>query len=228
MRAVTRPAVSRSLAHHPLCGDDMTTIRLARAETAICVRPPRSSTVGIDAAVLRNVAYRALTISKRAIVAIALFERLAKDTWERLQSSRTVGLRFAEEGMTDLLLLEIMRQPWDKRTHTWVLIRGKTPKHQEKLYGTDWEWWIGNDQGGWQRYALQAKIIDLNTERYNALGHRVGATQQVDLLEAYAQRVGAIPLYVFYNYTTANVAQIWKCCRRGASAQYGCSIAHLA
>lgn len=166
-----------------------------------------------------------------------ILEGLARDIWGRLREARMLNVRFGEETITDLLLLDLKRQlPGRVRVV-------QTPKHLEKNQGTDWEMWLGADRIGWLRFAVQAKKLDLATGRYLGFGHKVGSVYQIDLLERYARKNRAIPLYCLYNYRDFDFAQVssaWRCCAqqdeellactvtplsvvRSAANQYGCS-----
>lgn len=150
---------------------------------------------------------------------IKFLEGLAEDTWERVRDGHALGIRLGETGLTDLLLLEI------KRTNPPHLRVFKTPHHLESSCGTDWEWWIGSNQTGWLRYAVQAKKLYLPSHAYDALGHTVGGVPQVDVLEAYANANRAIPIYCFYNYSDwVNLATCWQCNLPRQDAQLGCTI----
>lgn len=80
----------------------------------------------------------------------SVLECLSVDTWERLRDSIDLGIRFGEETITDLLLLDLKRK---NPPRTRVL---QTPKSKEKDQGTDWEWWIGSPRLRWLRFAVQA------------------------------------------------------------------------
>jgi hypothetical protein len=41
---------------------------------------------------------------------VSILEALARDTWERLNDARALSVRFGEETITDLLLLDIQRR----------------------------------------------------------------------------------------------------------------------
>ena len=64
-----------------------------------------------------------------------VLEGLSVDTWERLRDAKTFDVRFGEETITDLLLLDLKR----KAFQTTSVIQ--TSKYEEKNTGTDWEWW---------------------------------------------------------------------------------------
>jgi len=153
-----------------------------------------------------------------------LFELLAAETWKRLYLAQKVHMRLGEEGITDYLLLGIKLAPIAGTT--LVLLKDKTPKHLEALYGTDWEWWIGNNTSGWIRYAIQAKALKAK-HRYAGLAQKVKkGKKQIDVLEAYAAKVGAIPVYCLYNPASVPATKMhWHCCNSsGQFDQLGCSI----
>jgi hypothetical protein len=114
------------------------------------------------------------------------------DVWERLGNSKKFGITQGEETLTDNLLLYLA----SKKLKTINIIQ--TPKNVETVKGTDWEWWIGNRDQGYLRYAVQAKKLDLKTGRYTSLNHKVGegasAEFQHAVLEKYARANQAIPL----------------------------------
>ena len=151
---------------------------------------------------------------------IALLENLASDTWSRLRDSQSLQIRFGEETITDLLLLDLKRL---NKTQSQII---QTPKSKEKSLGTDWEWWIGSPRIGWLRYAVQAKKMNLKTSRYDGLSHKVGVIKQIDLLDRYASNNNAIPMYCFYNYSR-NLAtkQAWQCCSVFQQDQLSCTVA---
>jgi len=148
-------------------------------------------------------------------------------TWERLRDAGTLRIRFGEETITDLLLLEL------KRIGSGQIHIIQTPKYVEQTSGTDWEWWIGQDRLGWWRFAIQAKKLDSNTRRYDGLGHKVGGiTPQMELLRQYAEVNHAIPLYCFYNYlpglNVSQIAAVWHCCESTPDErQLGCTVTSL-
>jgi hypothetical protein len=136
----------------------------------------------------------------------AVLEALAVDTWERLRDSQSLEIRFGEETITDLLLLDLKRK---NPARTRVI---QTPKPKEKDQGTDWEWWIGSPRVPWLRFAVQAKKLNLKSSRYDGLKHQVGSALQIDLLEKYAARNRAIPLYCFYNHRHPPATKkAWRC-----------------
>lgn len=151
-----------------------------------------------------------------------LFEDLATATWQRLADGDRLKVRQGETTITDLLLLELARLG-PPAVH--VL---KTPQDKEDAQGTDWEWWIGTPLRGWLRYAVQAKRIDVDSERYDQIGHKVNGRLQLDILRTYASANRAIPLYCLYNHALKpRYDDYWHCHRPIDPRQLGCSIAPL-
>lgn len=67
-----------------------------------------------------------------------ILEALARETWHRLQNAGDLSIRFGEETITDLLLLDLRRM----KPLTAEVIQ--TSKSQESVSGTDFEWWLGS------------------------------------------------------------------------------------
>jgi hypothetical protein len=151
-----------------------------------------------------------------------LLETLAAATWQRLADGDRLGVRQSETTITDYLLLELARLG---RPSIHLL---KTPQDKENAQGTDWEWWIGTPVHGWFRYAVQAKLLNLRSERYDQLGHAVAGRLQLDILRQYATINHAIPLYCLYNHVTKpDYYAYWHCHRTIDPLQLGCTIAPL-
>lgn len=137
---------------------------------------------------------------------VKLFEKLASYTWHRILYSEEFKISQGEETITDLNLLEIAMSQY---SGVKVI---KAAKYDEKNQGTDWEWWIGNSSIGYLRYAVQAKKIDKKFIHYKSLGHKVESERQIHILEKYARKCGAIPLYCFYNYSkNTDLNPYWHC-----------------
>jgi len=146
-----------------------------------------------------------------------VLEGLSIDTWERLRDAKTFDVRFGEETITDLLLLDLKR----KAFHMTSVIQ--TSKYEEKDTGTDWEWWLGHS-GRWLRLAIQAKKLKRN-ERYDSLGHKVNTKRQIDLLDSYAAANNALPMYCFYNHTNSSPSpDAWQCCASFDAKQLACTL----
>jgi len=153
---------------------------------------------------------------------VTLLESLSERTWHRLKASQEANVSQGEETITDVILLEIKMSGMDK-IRVW-----KCPKDLERKTGIDWEWFIGSDTQGWLRYAVQAKKLNLKTRRYDNLNHKVNDKPQIEILESYANRQEAIPLYCFYNYAEGgNFSPYWQCDLTCNKTQLGCTITPL-
>ncbi len=130
------------------------------------------------------------------------------------------GVRFGEETITDLLMLDLNRR--ELRRTLFV----QTSKPKEAAQGTDFEWWLGSDATGWIRFAVQAKKLDLKSERYLNLKHTVNGVLQIDLLEQYAELNKALPVYCLYNYSqNVDQSKHWHCCQRSfQEKELGCTL----
>jgi hypothetical protein len=150
---------------------------------------------------------------------VSVLESLAADTWERLRDAQELDVRFGEETVTDLVLLELKR-----KRHPGLLVL-QTNKFVESTQGTDWELWFGSDSQGWLRLAVQAKRLNVSTGRYAALAHETGGQQQIDVLERFAKANGAVPLYCLFNFTEMADLATWHCCQTPVQSQLGCTLA---
>lgn len=161
----------------------------------------------------------------------AIFANQSEVTWDRLGyiketiTNRGVlgQVRFGEETITDLMMLDLYLQG------STVALFEQTSRPDESVWGTDFELWLGSDQLGWFRFAIQAKKLDLRTDRYSSLTQGNTHGMQIDLLERYAQRNRAAPLYCLYNYTDrANEVKHWHCCNASPNLkELGCTVTPL-
>ena len=132
-----------------------------------------------------------------------MFSDQSRDIWQRLsyvkESYKVRGLlgpvRFGEETITDLIMMNLYI-----KGSTLVHFM-QTAKPDEAKWGTDFELWLGSDQLGWFRFAIQAKKLTLTNDRYSSLTQSNANGDQIDLLEKYARLNCAAPLYCLYNYT---------------------------
>ena len=97
-----------------------------------------------------------------------LLGKLAGDTWENLREAKLQSVRFGEETITDLLMLELRRSGFKAFRQTSL--------HDEAKYGTDFECWVGSESEGWIGYAVQAKKLNFKTQTYLNLNHTVKGT----------------------------------------------------
>lgn len=149
-------------------------------------------------------------------------ESLAIQTQDQLKASEKLDIRFGEETLTDLLLLEL------KRANIPSIHIFQTSKAKESIRGTDWEWWVGSAKVGWLRFAIQAKKLGPSTRRYDHLNHKVSGTRQIDLLKSYASATDSIALYCLFNRVeTSEVPACWHCCEAQNGAQLSCTLASI-
>ncbi len=149
-------------------------------------------------------------------------ERISEDTWNRLKQAQELEVRLGEETLTDILTLDFARLAG---THEVKLFQ--TPKSEEARKGTDLEVFLKTGGGAAIRYAIQAKKLypDKGYIHINAKAGKSGRFQ-IDVLEDHAKSVGAIPLYLLYNYIDhAEASRCWKCCKCPVEEkQLGCTL----
>ncbi len=156
------------------------------------------------------------------------FSNQSRDIWERLSyvkdSYITRGslgpVRFGEETITDLIMMDLYRRG------STVAHFSQTAKPDEALWGTDFELWLGSDQLGWFRFAIQAKKLSLTDDRYSSLTQGNNNGEQIDLLEEYARLNHAAPLYCLYNFTGNADERRHYHCRDGQPElkELGCTV----
>lgn len=135
-------------------------------------------------------------------------EKLTIELWETIDLANKLNTKYGEETITDIILLELAKL----RNYNLRIIQ--TPKDKEPSKGTDWEWFIGSQNYGWTRFAIQAKKADPNSKKgnYSCLNHTVGVDNQHDILLKYSKANNAIPLYCFYNhFPNATELEHWHC-----------------
>ena len=157
-----------------------------------------------------------------------LFANQSKDIWQRLgyvrdsfKSRGALGpVRFGEETITDFLMMELYVQG------STLAHFKQTSKPDESMWGTDFELWVGSEQLGWFRFAIQAKKLNLRSDRYSSLKQGNPNGQQIDLIEQYARLNRAAPLYCLYNHADdVNERQHWHCCTGPADLkELGCTV----
>ncbi|MEQ4711863.1 DUF6615 family protein [Providencia alcalifaciens] len=148
------------------------------------------------------------------------------DVWDRIGNGKKYGISQSEETLTDNILLYLASQ---KISEIKII---QTPKNVESIKGTDWEWWIGNRNQGYLRYAVQAKKLDSRSNRYASLNHKVGSGKsamfQHEILEKYAIANQAIPLYAFYNHLEPDFyPKVWNCKLNFDLTKLGCTVTPL-
>ncbi len=149
-------------------------------------------------------------------------ERIAKDTWGRLKESRELRTRLGEETLTDFLVLDFVRL-MGCRARLF-----QSTKIQESKRGTDLEIRIHAGGNRAIAFALQAKKLNRD-ERYVGFKATVNPTKslQLKILEEYAKKVHAVPLYLLYNYVCRDeLGSYWNCSGRLDEdvEQLGCTV----
>jgi len=144
-----------------------------------------------------------------------LFEILAGTTWRSIVGFGRRRIQLGEDAITSNHLYTLDSADSD----CWSI---EDTRPQETTRGCDFELWIGSDQVGWRRYAVQAKKIKPSTSRYDSLAHKVGPELQIDILDRYAKANRTMPIYCFYNHTDKPAN--WNCCLPYEQAQFGCTV----
>lgn len=101
------------------------------------------------------------------------------------------GLGIHEETLSDLILNRIRYEFTDN-----FLTRKFTRKEEGSITGADWLWCIG-EPGSWITFAVQAKIVNIDTGKVNYLHYRKG--EQHDLLINFCRQFKFIPKYSIYS-----------------------------
>ncbi len=158
--------------------------------------------------------------------ALNLYESLAALTWGWLHDARRLGLGFSEDTISDLAMLEIGRTVPDR---VGVF---RVSKLDERLVGFDWLWVILRSGSIPTFYVVQAKKLKLDSPAYSygRLKYKAGSHYQIDALEDFADWLGAIPLYCFYNNVDDHTAEMYWNCRIQQPAdlsQLGCTVVPL-
>ena len=135
------------------------------------------------------------------------FRRQAFWTWDQLEKARMIGIHFGEESLTDINLLEI-------RTRHQTEVKTKTfTKVQESMEGADWEWWLTGASRQWLGFRVQAKVIDVRSNRYEQLHYKTpsGKPQSTLLCErAAALSPRRIPLYCLYSHWGGSYSEFYN------------------
>lgn len=147
----------------------------------------------------------------------------AAATWRLLGEARASGTSFREDSLTDLNLHYLVRK------HASEITIRRFNQREERFTGADWEWWFAGPRGTWIGMRVQAKILDLETGRFEHLFYKRNGALQVDTLirAALSSSTPTIPAYVFYGHWPARTARIpWPCTTfRRSSPHFGCSVA---
>ena len=149
-----------------------------------------------------------------------LFEKLAFTTWDAIGNAFEHRISYGEDAITSINLLALKNASFPN-----LAIVDTRPSESTK--GCDFEFWIGNKDSGWFRYAIQAKKISVSSERYDTLNHHVGTERQIDILKIYAEANNAIPLYCLYNFSKSTKKPSTSCPKFKNIKEFGCSVTPL-
>jgi hypothetical protein len=140
--------------------------------------------------------------------------------WDNLREARSHDFQVGEESITDFIVLNI------KKWGAGKIIVDTFTRHKESVNGSDWEWWFTGPSGMWLGMRVQAKILNLASEKYEHLHHKNKNGQQVDLLVNDARKNRLIPIYCMYtNWDTKKYKAGWRCKTYKPSVrQYGTAI----
>lgn len=120
------------------------------------------------------------------------FNRLAEETWKKVEYTGWGPTSFSETSLTDHNLYVLATTFPDLNVRQFT-------QNQEATVGADWEWWVGSDSEGWVCLRVQAKRA--RGASYPELAHPGAAnTFQYDVLIAGCNPLlSEFPLHVFYN-----------------------------
>src|SRR5690554_1030718 len=126
--------------------------------------------------------------------------------WNKLREARTLDFQVGEESLTDFLVLNI------KKWGVGKISIDTFTRHAESLNGSDWEWWFTGPSGKWLGMRVQAKVLNVASEKYEHLHHKNKHGFQVDLLIKDAKKNGLVPLYCMYtNWDPKKYKASWQC-----------------
>ena len=146
--------------------------------------------------------------------------RFAQRTWSTLGHASRLQAPFGEETLTELLVLDML--PHRRAKGFWL---SSTTKRAEHRCGADLLVAVRYQTGRWSRFALQAKKLDPNHNRYPAFAYVTRSTEQLDKLERFARQLHALPLYLLYNHSdTARCSKHWHCLEPFDVGQLGCTL----
>ena len=155
-------------------------------------------------------------------------ERVSEDTWIRLQQSQALEVRFGEETLTDILVLDFTKLAGRRRIKIFQI-----EKHEETRKGADLEIFLRISRGTCVRYVIQAKKLYSKHQyphtkhQYPHINAKAGKSGrfQIDVLEDYAKNVGAVPYYLLFNFV-AHIQRTrhWHCRGQFDEKQLGCTL----
>ncbi|MBM0106506.1 hypothetical protein JM946_17390 [Steroidobacter sp. S1-65] len=143
-----------------------------------------------------------------------MFELLASTTWRTILRAKQNQIALGEDAITSINLNAIASFAGG--------VAVEDTRIDEAKKGCDFEVWIGSADEGWCRYAVQAKKISFRGFRYEKLRHRVRGRDQIEILQEYAAKVRAAPIFCFFNF--APHVDVFNCKRDHDETQLGCMV----
>ena len=107
-----------------------------------------------------------------------------------MEKAMYVGLGMQEESITDLVLSNIQHNNQNN-----FYTRKFSHREEGNYSGADWIWCIG-EPGSWITFAIQAKIVNLKTNRVHYLHYQEG--KQYHRLINFSREFNLIPKYSIY------------------------------
>ena len=154
------------------------------------------------------------------------FQMTSSKTYKLLKEARFRNHQPLEETITDLNILFL------KKYHRFGIYSKAFNKIEEGVNGADWEWWISNSsKSSWIGLRVQAKILHLESNRFEHLHYKTKKTKTYQLTKLKNKCIDSklIPLYCLYlHYPSRSLLHPLKCKSfTGNSSLYGCSIASI-
>ncbi|MEY4980486.1 MAG: hypothetical protein RLZZ352_2756 [Pseudomonadota bacterium] len=135
------------------------------------------------------------------------FKNVAKWVWEKTESAYQHGISLNEETITGMILLMLAEKLKGKglsvKSYTKAEEGRKIKKNQNTPTGADWSFWFQGRDGKGKELRIQAKRL-FASGKYESLDNKKFRSQTHQLIKS-SQKVGAIPLYVFYNGRMNNI-----------------------
>lgn len=127
-----------------------------------------------------------------------LYKNISSSIWDRIPFAHKFEFKYSEITITENLLFDIYKFSIDNPSLAINIFEAKN----ESANGNDLELCIEIEPDKYAILVIQAKRIYNVDGKYNypKISHKVNGKYQIDLLEDYAKREKAIPLYMFYNY----------------------------
>lgn len=120
-------------------------------------------------------------------------DRLASETWRKVEFGDQSGIKFREDSLTEHNLLQL------RMVHPQLKVR-RFNQSQEKTVGADWEWWVGSPTERWYCLRIQAKRAHGSAYKYlDHPGVKLGSYQYETLIDSCKRTSGMYPFHVFYN-----------------------------